>query len=87
MKSLDMRSSTSAAARFDGPEWMVRWDTLVEVDEGGHGGLGIAPTSHGTFSWVIGMGRAFDPASLENEASNGVSSAASYPWIHATDFN
>ena len=24
---------------------------LAEADEGEHGGLGIAPASHGTFSW------------------------------------
>lgn len=54
---------------LDDSEWMVRWNTLFEVDGGEHGGLGIAPASHGRLSWVLGVVRALYPANLENEAS------------------
>ena len=60
---------------LDDPEWVVRWDTLLEVDECEHGGLGIALASHGAFSWAVGMVRTLYPANTENEASGGVFSS------------
>ena len=54
---------------------MVRRDTLVKVDKGDHGGLWVASTSHGAFSWPIGMLGPLYPISLENVPSGDLFSS------------
>lgn len=54
----------------DDPEQVIRWGGPIKVDEGEHGGLGIAPASHGTFSWATGVMRPLYPANVDNETSD-----------------
>ena len=54
----------------------VRWDTLVEVDEGKHGGLRVGSASQGTLSQTVGVLGPLNPANLEDEASKSPFGAA-----------
>lgn len=57
---------------LDDPERRVRWYALIEVEEGEHDRLRVAPASHGTLSWAAGIVRALYPANAGNEPSAGV---------------